>query len=80
MEAESTAEGQYSLGTIFAIWLAAVVPMVSLGWGATALVGDSLDLGVGDQNGVFPVSIFVSRESDRVVWIAIAKEVDLIQL
>ena len=44
------AEGQYSLSTILAIWLAAVVPMVTLGWGASAAVGDRLDLGVGDAN------------------------------
>ena len=35
---------------ILLIWLAAVVPMVTLGWGGSAAVGDSLDLGVGDAN------------------------------
>jgi membrane protease YdiL (CAAX protease family) len=43
-------ESQYSLRTIALIWLAAVVPMVTLGWGASAAVGDRLDLGVGDAN------------------------------
>ena len=43
-------ERQYSLRTIFLIWLSAVVPMIALGWGASAAVGDRVDLGVGTEN------------------------------
>lgn len=43
-------ERQCSLITILLIWAAAVVPMVLLGWVAAPLVGDSVDLGVGDEN------------------------------
>jgi membrane protease YdiL (CAAX protease family) len=43
-------EGQYSLAKILAIWAAAVVPMVVLGWVVAPLIGDSIDLGVGDEN------------------------------
>ncbi|HEV2073478.1 MAG TPA: CPBP family intramembrane glutamic endopeptidase [Thermomicrobiales bacterium] len=42
--------GQYSLSQILGIWAAAVVPMVLLAWVATPLVGDRLNLGVGDAN------------------------------
>jgi membrane protease YdiL (CAAX protease family) len=43
-------ERQYSLTKILAIWAAAVVPMVVLGWVVAPLIGDSVDLGVGDHN------------------------------
>ena len=43
-------ERQYSLSRILLIWTAAVIPMVVLGWGAAPAVGDSLDLGVGEEN------------------------------
>lgn len=42
--------GQYSLLKILAIWAAAVVPMVVLGWVVAPLIGDSIDFGVGDEN------------------------------
>lgn len=45
-------EGQYSLFKILAIWAAAVVPMVVLGWIAAPLVGDQVDLGLGSENNV----------------------------
>jgi membrane protease YdiL (CAAX protease family) len=51
--AEATADetaGQYSLLKILAIWAAAVVPMVTLGWVVAPLIGDRIDLGVGDAN------------------------------
>jgi membrane protease YdiL (CAAX protease family) len=41
---------QYSLAKILAIWAAAALPMAFLAWVATPLVGDRLDLGVGDEN------------------------------
>src|SRR5919106_1799073 len=41
---------QYSLTQILLIWAAAAIPMAMLGWGAAAAVGDSVDLGVGDEN------------------------------
>ena len=44
------AEGQYSLPQILSIWAAAAIPMAVLAWVATPLVGDRLDLGVGDEN------------------------------
>jgi membrane protease YdiL (CAAX protease family) len=43
-------EGQYSLFKIIGIWAAAVVPMVVLGWVVAPLIGDRIDLGVGDEN------------------------------
>lgn len=43
-------ERQYSLAKILAIWAAAVVPMVVLGWVVAPLIGDRIDLGVGDEN------------------------------
>jgi membrane protease YdiL (CAAX protease family) len=43
-------ERQYSLPKILGIWAAAAIPMVVLGWGIAPLVGDRVDLGVGDQN------------------------------
>jgi membrane protease YdiL (CAAX protease family) len=80
---------QYSLRTILVIWLCAVVPMVTLGWGATAAVGDRLDLGVGDQNreaftrALFLalgliwqfvlVLIIVLREEGEISWQAISR-------
>jgi hypothetical protein len=44
------AEGQYSLTRILGIWAAAAMPMALLAWVATPLVGDRLDLGVGEAN------------------------------
>jgi uncharacterized protein len=41
---------QYSLTQILLIWAAAAIPMAVLGWGATGVVGDNLDLGVGEDN------------------------------
>jgi CAAX protease family protein len=41
---------QYSLTQILLIWAAAAIPMAMLGWGAAAAVGDSVDLGVGQEN------------------------------
>jgi membrane protease YdiL (CAAX protease family) len=41
---------QYSLSRILAIWAAAVIPMVVLGWVVAPAIGDRLDLGVGDEN------------------------------
>jgi membrane protease YdiL (CAAX protease family) len=41
---------QYSLAAILTIWALAAVPMGVLAWVVTPLVGDSLDLGVGDEN------------------------------
>lgn len=43
-------EGQYSLAQILAIWAAAALPMGILGWVVAPAAGDSLDLGVGDEN------------------------------
>jgi membrane protease YdiL (CAAX protease family) len=43
-------ERQYSLFKILAIWAAAVIPMVVLGWVVAPLIGDRIDLGVGDEN------------------------------
>ena len=48
--ARADREKQYSLFKILMIWAAAVVPMVVLGWVVAPLVGDRVDLGVGDQN------------------------------
>ena len=47
---DTAAEGQYSLAQILGVWAAAAVPMALLAWVATPLVGDRLDLGVGDEN------------------------------
>ena len=82
-------EGQYSLRTILLIWLAAVVPMVTLGWGATGLVGDRLDLGVGYENReAFTRALFLTlgliwqfvlvllivwREEGEVSWAAVKR-------
>ena len=41
---------QYSLRKIVAIWAAAALPMALLGWVVAPIVGDRLDLGVGDAN------------------------------
>ena len=43
-------DSQYSLPRILGIWAAAAIPMALLAWVATPLVGDRLDLGVGDAN------------------------------
>lgn len=43
-------EGQYSLLKILGIWSAAVIPMVVLGWVVAPLIGNRVDLGVGDEN------------------------------
>lgn len=43
-------EGQYSLMKILGIWAAAVIPMVVLGWVVAPLIGDRIDLGVGNEN------------------------------
>lgn len=48
--ATADGEGQYSLTRILVIWAAAVIPMVALGWGIAPALGDSLDLGVGEEN------------------------------
>jgi uncharacterized protein len=82
-------ERQYSLGTILLIWAAAALPMFALGWVATPLVGDRLDLGVGDENreaftrGVFltlgliwqfvVVLFLVSREEGSASWAALRR-------
>lgn len=59
--ADTTREGQYSLPKILAIWAAAALPMAVLGWVATPLVGDRLDLGVGDENReVFTRALFLT--------------------
>jgi len=50
VRSEVEMEGQYSLFKILAIWVAAVVPMVVLGWVIAPLIGDRVDLGVGDEN------------------------------
>jgi membrane protease YdiL (CAAX protease family) len=47
---DAAKEGQYSLKKILGIWVAAVVPMVLLGWVAAPLIGDRIDLGVGNEN------------------------------
>ena len=47
---EAEGEGQYSLFKILAIWAAAVLPMVVLGWVVAPLIGDRIDLGVGAEN------------------------------
>jgi membrane protease YdiL (CAAX protease family) len=44
------ADRQYSLTQILTIWAAAAIPMAVLGWAATPLVGDRIDLGVGEEN------------------------------
>ena len=52
-QAEPAAEpptAQYSLRKIIAIWAAAALPMALLGWIVAPLIGNRLDLGVGDQN------------------------------
>jgi len=43
-------EEQYSLFKILGIWAAAVIPMVVLGWVVAPLIGDRINLGVGDAN------------------------------
>ena len=43
---------QYSLFTILAIWAAAALPMAILGWVVAPLIGNRIDLGVGDENRV----------------------------
>ncbi len=43
-------EGQYSLARILFIWAAAVIPMTVLTWVVAPVVGDRLDLGVGEAN------------------------------
>jgi membrane protease YdiL (CAAX protease family) len=43
-------DSQYSLTQILSIWAAAAIPMAILGWAATPLVGDRIDLGVGNEN------------------------------
>jgi uncharacterized protein len=48
--ADAAGEQQYSLIKILGIWAAAVVPMVVLGWVVAPLLGDGIDLGVGDEN------------------------------
>jgi membrane protease YdiL (CAAX protease family) len=50
MQETDATTGQYSLRKILLIWAAAVIPMVILGWGVAELIGDSVDLGVGDEN------------------------------
>lgn len=47
----NTAESeQYSLSKIVAIWAAAALPMAILSWVVAPLIGDRIDLGVGDAN------------------------------
>jgi membrane protease YdiL (CAAX protease family) len=46
----AASEGQYSLAKILGIWAAAVIPMVVLGWVVAPLIGDSIDMGVGNEN------------------------------
>ena len=41
---------QYSLAKILSIWAAAALPMALLGWVVAPLIGDRLDLGVGNDN------------------------------
>ena len=54
-------EDQYTLGQILGIWAAAALPMAALAWGGTAIVGDRLDLGVGEANrAVFTRAIFIT--------------------
>lgn len=48
--ASRTTAGQYSRAKILVIWAAAALPMAFLGWVAAPLVGDRLDLGVGNEN------------------------------
>jgi CAAX protease family protein len=43
-------EQQYSLFKILATWAAAAIPMAVLGWVVAPLIGDRIDLGVGDAN------------------------------
>ena len=43
-------EGQYTLAQIRLIWAAAAIPMAVLAWVAPPVVGDRLDLGVGEAN------------------------------
>ena len=43
-------EQQYSLFKILAIWAAAAFPMAILGWVVAPLIGDRIDLGVGQEN------------------------------
>jgi membrane protease YdiL (CAAX protease family) len=47
---DAATEKQYSVPRILGIWAAAVIPMVLLGWVAAPLIGDRIDLGVGDAN------------------------------
>jgi membrane protease YdiL (CAAX protease family) len=49
-DSAAVSAGQYSLAKILGIWAAAVLPMVVLGWVVAPLIGDSIDLGVGDEN------------------------------
>jgi membrane protease YdiL (CAAX protease family) len=41
---------QYSLFKILGVWAAAAIPMAVLGWVVAPLIGDRIDLGVGDEN------------------------------
>ncbi len=41
---------QYSLRQILGIWAAAAIPMAVLAWVVTPVVGDRLELGVGEEN------------------------------
>jgi membrane protease YdiL (CAAX protease family) len=50
LNTQSQDASQYSLSRILLIWAAAVLPMVILGWVVAPAVGDSVDLGVGDEN------------------------------
>ena len=43
-------EGQYSLSGILGIWASAAVPMAVLAWLGPPIVGDRIDLGVGEGN------------------------------
>lgn len=43
-------EGQYSLSRILSIWAAATIPMAVLAWVIAPVIGDRLDLGVGQEN------------------------------
>jgi membrane protease YdiL (CAAX protease family) len=43
-------ERQYSVSKILGIWAAAAIPMAVLGWVVAPLIGDRIDLGVGDEN------------------------------
>jgi uncharacterized protein len=89
VSAPADSEPQYSLRTILLIWLAAVAPMVALGWGGSAAAGDRLDLGVGDANNVaftragflalglmwqfVLVLLIVRREEGELSWSAVRR-------